>query len=171
MSKYTNTPVVYMINVFFFSTKNYIKRFSVKIVMLPNLRTKLGRCVFLIFHVNMYLKVPLWIYVFFLFYFEQLPLFLMQGQEEIYLSIQLRIRCTLRPGCKMRLLNSKVHQGLPHAKGHSFCVWKGPSYSSIRKVSCVAFRQCSPKRASSSQPIAEREIALSINTTGTKDEQ
>lgn len=70
MSKYTNTPVVYMINVFFFSTKNYIKRFSVKIVMLPNLRTKLGRCVFLNFHVNMYSKVPLWIYVFFLFYFE-----------------------------------------------------------------------------------------------------
>ena len=35
---------------FFSSTKNYIKRFSVKIVMLPNLRTKLGRGVFLIFH-------------------------------------------------------------------------------------------------------------------------
>lgn len=127
MSKYTNTPVVYMINIFFSSTKNYIKRFSVRIVMLPNLRTELGRCVFLIFHVNMYPKVPLWIYVFFLFYLEKLPLFLMQGQEEIYLSIQLRIRCTLRPGCKMRLLNSKVHQGLPHTKGHSFCVWKGPS--------------------------------------------
>ena len=53
---------------FFSSTKNYIKRFSVKIVMLPNLRTKLGRCVFLIFHVDIYPKVPLWIYVFFLFY-------------------------------------------------------------------------------------------------------
>lgn len=105
MSKYTNIPVVYMINIFFSSTKNYIKRFSVRIVMLPNLRTELGRCVFLFprKYVSESASVDICI---FLFYLEKLPLFLMQGQEEIYLSIQLRIRCTLRPGCE-RLLNSK----------------------------------------------------------------
>lgn len=41
-----------------------LKDFLVKIFMLPNLRIKLERCVFLIFHINIYPKLPLYVCIF-----------------------------------------------------------------------------------------------------------
>lgn len=111
--------------------------------MLSNLGVQMRRCVFLIFHLKIYIQNSLC--VFFLCDLELLLLLLIQGQQDVCTYIQLRIRCTLRPGCRMRLLHLKVQQRLLHTKRCSCRSQKWLCSWALRKVSCVAFRQCSPQ--------------------------